>query len=59
MRKMLADNTELRLEIEKIKSKLDNQGKNMEVVFQYLDELLLQKEEVSPRQSIGYELSKK
>lgn len=36
MRKMLTDNTELRLEIEKIKGKLDNQDKNMEIVFRYL-----------------------
>jgi len=38
IRQMLADNTELRLEIEKIKSKLDNHDKNIEVVFRYLDE---------------------
>jgi regulator of replication initiation timing len=40
IRQMLADNTDLRLEIEKIKNKLDNQDKNMEIVFRYLDELL-------------------
>ncbi|MGN6641208.1 MAG: ORF6N domain-containing protein, partial [Mucilaginibacter sp.] len=40
IRQMLANNTELRLEIEKIKNKLDNQDKNMEVVFRYLDELI-------------------
>ena len=34
---MLTDNTELRLDIEKIKKKLDNQDKNMEIVFRYLD----------------------
>ncbi|WP_238381782.1 hypothetical protein [Mucilaginibacter pedocola] len=39
VREMLLDNTELRLEIEKIKKELNNQGKNMEVVFKYLDEL--------------------
>ncbi|MBL7918709.1 MAG: ORF6N domain-containing protein [Bacteroidia bacterium] len=44
IRQMLIDNTELRLEIEKIKKKLDNQGKNMEVVFQYLDQLLERKD---------------
>ena len=39
IRQMLFDNTDLRLEIEKIRQKLSNQGKNMEIVFQYLDEL--------------------
>ncbi|MBB5620134.1 hypothetical protein HDE69_001172 [Pedobacter cryoconitis] len=42
---MLTDHTELRLEVEKIKKKLDNQDKNMEVVFQYLDELLEKKDD--------------
>ncbi|MEO7216210.1 hypothetical protein [Mucilaginibacter sp.] len=39
LRPMFIDNTYLRLEVEKIKTKLDNQDKNMELVFQYLDEL--------------------
>jgi len=54
VRKMLLDNTELRLEIEKIKSKLDNQDKNMEIVFQYLDELLQQKNNTIERTPIGF-----
>jgi hypothetical protein len=33
IRQMLADNTDLRLDIEKIKNKLDNQDKNMEIVL--------------------------
>ncbi len=44
VRQMLTDNTELRLDIEKIKKKLYNQDKNMEIVFRYLDELLEKKE---------------
>jgi hypothetical protein len=40
VRNMLSDNSELRLEIEKIKNKLNNQDKNMEIVFRYLDELI-------------------
>lgn len=55
---MLTDNTELRLEIEKIKTKLDNQDKNMEVVFQYLDELLEKKDVPNFRNPIGYKLGK-
>lgn len=54
IRHMLMDNTELRLEIEKIKSKLDNQDKNMEVVFRYLDELIESKEDPKPRKRIGF-----
>jgi hypothetical protein len=48
------DNTELRLEIEKIKAKLDNQGKNMELVFRYMDELIEKKSEPKPRKRIGF-----
>jgi hypothetical protein len=54
IRRMFIDNTGIRLEIEKIKSKLDNQDKNMEIVFRYLDELLEKKEEPKPRKRIGY-----
>jgi hypothetical protein len=59
VRQMLTDNTELRLDIEKIKRKLDNQDKNMEIVFRYLDELLDKKENPKPRVKIGYKLPKK
>src|SRR3989339_320738 len=54
IRQMLMDNTDLRLEIEKIKTKLDSQGKNMELVFRYLDELIEKKSESKPRKRIGY-----
>jgi regulator of replication initiation timing len=58
IRQMLSEHTELRLEVEKIKKKLDNQDKNMEVVFQYLDELLAKKDQPKPeRKSIGYKLN--
>ncbi|MCD6020105.1 MAG: hypothetical protein K0S53_3226 [Bacteroidetes bacterium] len=56
LREMLVTNSELRTEVEKIKRKLDNQDKNMEVVFRYLDELLEKKE--IRRTRIGYKLSK-
>jgi hypothetical protein len=56
IRQILADNTELRLEIEQIKKKLNNHGKNMEVVFRYLDELMEKKQK--PRKLIGYKNSK-
>ena len=62
IRQMLTDNTELRLDIEKIKKKLDNQDKNMEIVFKYLDELIDKKESqetVKPRTKIGYKMPSK
>ncbi len=59
IRQMLTDNTELRLEIEKIKKKLDNHGENMEIVFQYLDQLLEKKETPKNRKQIGYKLPTK
>lgn len=54
IRQMFIDNTELRLEIEKIKGKLDNQDKKMEIVFRYLDELIEVKEKPKLRKRIGY-----
>jgi hypothetical protein len=54
VRQILFDNTELRLEIEKIKSRLDNHDKNMEVVFQYLDGMIDKNVEPRQRQRIGY-----
>lgn len=59
IRKMLADTTEIRLEIEQIKSKMHNQSKNIELVFQYLDELLEKKENLQPRKTIGYKTNAK
>lgn len=55
-RHMLMDNTELRLEIEKIKGKLDNQDKNMEIVFRYheLSNRIPSIPEPGPRKGIGY-----
>jgi hypothetical protein len=52
--KMLSDNTEIRFEIEKIKKKLENNDKNIELVFQYLDELLNKEEITQPRKLIGF-----
>jgi hypothetical protein len=55
IRQTFVDNTEIRLEIEKIKNKLNNQDKNMEIVFRYLDELLEKQEQPNqPRKRIGF-----
>jgi hypothetical protein len=59
MRQLLMDNTEIRLAIEKLEKKTDNNTKNIEVVFQYIDELIDKKEIVKPREQIGYKLPKK
>lgn len=58
LRQMLLDNTEIRLAIEKLEKKTDNNTKNIEVVFQYMDELTEKKEPVKPRKQIGYKLPK-
>lgn len=58
VREMLYDNTELRLEIERIKSKLANHDKNIEIVFRYLDELIDKKVTEKPRTRIGYKPDK-
>jgi len=54
LREVYAEQTEVWLAIEKIKSKLDNQDKNMEIVFRYLDELIDKKENQPPRKTIGF-----
>ena len=53
IKQTLSNNINLSLEIEKIKKKLTNQNKNIELVFSYLDELI-DKKESSERTKIGY-----
>ena len=55
IREMLTDNLNIKLEIEEIKKNLSNQNKNIELVFQYLDELIDKKEK--PITKIGYKKS--
>lgn len=57
IRKMLTDNLNIKLEIEEIKKNLSNQNKNIELVFQYLDELIDKKEK--PITKIGFKKSYK
>ena len=59
IRQMLMDNTELRLAIEKLGKVTHNNTKNIELVFQYLDELLEKKETHTPRKKIGYNIKEK
>ena len=58
MRKILTDNLNVKLEIEEIKKILSNHGKNIELVFNYLDELIDKKENEKPRTQIGYKKDK-
>jgi len=57
LREMLVTHTELKLEIERIKKKMDNHDKNIEIVFRYFDELMEQK--INPRKKIGFKLPRK
>jgi hypothetical protein len=59
IRQMLTDNMELRLTIEKLITKTENNTKNIELVFQYLDELGEKKENNKPRKKIGFKILKK
>jgi hypothetical protein len=54
VRQMLADNLNVRLEIEEIKKKLANQDKNIELVFNYLDELIEKQENPKLHREIGF-----
>jgi len=56
LREMLTDNLSLKLEVEEIKKKLTNHSKNIELVFDYLDELneKLDTKKPKDRNKIGY-----
>ena len=58
LREILTDNLNLKLEIEEIKKKLTNHSKNIELVFNYLDELIDKKENEKPRKEIGYKANR-
>ena len=54
MREMLTDNLSVKLEIREIKKKLANQDKNIELVFNYLDELIEKQDKPKPQKKIGF-----
>lgn len=54
VREMLVDTLSLKLDIEELKRKLENQDKNIELVFNYLDELMEKQETPKPRKQIGF-----
>ena len=49
MRRILVDTLGLKFDIKEIKKKLENQDKNIELVFNYLDELIEKKDNPEPR----------
>lgn len=59
IREVLIDTLSIKLEIEEIKKKLSNNTKNIELVFNYLDELIDKKENSEPRKEIGYKQKEK
>ncbi len=54
IREMLTDTLSVKLEIEEIKKKLENQDKNIDLVFTYLDELIEKHENPKARSRVGF-----
>ena len=54
MREIFFDNQRIKLEIQEIKKNLIDQNKNIELVFEYLDQLIEKKKNKKPRIKIGY-----
>jgi hypothetical protein len=54
IREMLTNTLSVQLEIEEIKKKLENQDKNIELVFTYLDELIEKQGNPKPRPRVGF-----
>jgi len=54
VREMLVDTLTLQLDIEDIKKKLISHNKNIELIFNYLDELMEKQKNPEPRRIIGY-----
>lgn len=54
MREVLTDTLSIKLDIEIIKKKLENQDKNIELIFTYLDELMEKQENPKERKQIGF-----
>jgi hypothetical protein len=54
IREALTDNLNIKLEIEEIRKKPENQDKNIELVFSYLDELIEKQEKIQSSRPIGF-----
>ena len=58
LRKAILDNNEILIALSKLDRRTDNNTKNIEIVFRYLDELIDKQETTKPRPKIGYKLPK-
>ena len=56
LREILFKNKDLWLRMEKIERKISNQNKNIELIFNYLDEFIDKKVKEKPRKKIGYKI---
>ena len=54
MRNVIANNNNIKTEIEALKQKVNNNAQNIELVFQYLDELIEKKEKPTTHKRVGY-----
>ena len=54
MRKVPANNLSVKNEIEELKKKVNNNAQNIELVFQYLDELIEKKDKPTTHKRVGY-----
>lgn len=54
IRQSMTDNSELRLAIEEVRKRTDNNTKNIELVFRYFDEMLEKNEKQKEKVRIGY-----
>ena len=59
LREALIDNTDLRLKIERLERKTENNTNNIELVFQYVDELREKEITAKPRVKIGFKIKNK
>lgn len=57
MREMLTDTLRLNLDIEYIKKKLSKHDRSIELVFNYLDEMMEKKENQEPNNPVGFKQS--
>jgi len=58
LRKAILDNNEILIALSKLDRRTDNNTKNIEIVFRYLDELIDKQETTKPRPKIGYKFPK-
>ena len=54
MREYLSNNLSSKIDIEEIKRRLDNNDKNVELLFSYLDEMMEKQDKKVERNKIGY-----